>query len=195
MTETKDIKERILSEISEKLAGLPTGELERKQKTIENNFMEFANFMESRTALLYTGTSSEVSTAEIIKRSLDIKKEIALPAVSDSKHVIHLLKINNYDKDLVRRKFNILEPDPKICKKMAIDQIDIAVIPGLAFDEKGGRIGYGQGFYNRLITKLPETTRKISLAFEEQIVNQIHMESRKYSVDIIITDKRVIYRI
>ena len=195
MTETKDVKERILSEISGKLAELSIEELEKKQEIIENNFMEFANFMESRTALLYTGTSGEVSTSEIIKRSLDIKKEIALPAISDSKHSIRLLKINNYDKDLVKRKLNILEPNPKICKKIAIDQIDIAVIPGLAFDEKGGRVGHGRGFYNRLITKLPETTRKISLAFEEQIVNQIHMESRKYSVDIIITDKRVIYRI
>ena len=195
MTETKDVKERILSEISGRFAELPPGELEKKQEIIENNFMEFANFMESRTALLYMGTSGEVSTAEIIKRSLDIKKEIALPAISGSKHSIHLLKINNYDKDLVKRKFNIIEPDPKTCKKIAVDQIDIAVIPGLAFDEKGGRIGHGRGFYNRLITKLPETTRKISLAFEEQIVNQIHMESRKYSVDIIITDKRVIYRI
>lgn len=195
MTETKDGKERILSEISTKIAELPPGELDEKQKIIENNFMGFANFLESRTALLYTERSSEIPTAAIIKRSLDLKKQIVLPVLFNSKRSINLLKINNYDKDLVKRKLNILEPDPKTCTKIPIDQIDIALIPGLAFDEKGGRIGFGQGFYNRLITKLPETTRKVAIAFEEQIVKQIHMESRKYNVDIIITDKRVIYRI
>lgn len=195
MTETKEGKERILSEISTRIADLPPGELDKKQKIIENNFMGFANFLESRTVLLYAERSTEIPTAAIIKRSLDLKKQIVLPVLFNSKHSINLLKINNYEKDLVKRKLNIREPNPETCTKIPIDQIDIAVIPGLAFDGKGGRIGFSKGFYNRLITKLPETTRKIAIAFEEQIVNQIHMESRKYSVDIIITDKRVIYRI
>ena len=77
----------------------------------------------------------------------------------------------------------------------ALDGGIAAIIPGLAFDDKGGRIGFGNNFYNKLITKLPETCRKVSLAYEEQIVDQIQMESRKFTVDIIITDKRVIYKI
>jgi 5-formyltetrahydrofolate cyclo-ligase len=53
----------------------------------------------------------------------------------------------------------------------------------------------GNNYYTRLITRLPETCRKVSLAFEEQIVEQIQMDSRKHTVDIIITDKRIIYKI
>ncbi len=195
MTEIKDAKSDVLSEISKKLAEFSPEELQEKRKIIEHNLMEFANFMESKTALLYTERSSEIPTENIIRKCLEIKKDIVLPFLSGSKHTISLLKINDYDKDLAKRKLDMLEPNPKTCKKISIDQIDIAVIPGLAFDEKGGRLGFGDGFYNKLITKLPETTRKISIAFEEQIAKQIHMESRKYSVDIIITDKRVIYRI
>ncbi|MCP4673397.1 MAG: 5-formyltetrahydrofolate cyclo-ligase, partial [Desulfobacula sp.] len=60
---------------------------------------------------------------------------------------------------------------------------------------KGGRVGFGNDYYRRLISKLPETCRKISIAYEEQVVDQIQMESRKYTVDIIITDKRIIYKI
>ncbi len=195
MAEIRDVKSDVLSEISKKLADFSPEELLEKRKIIENNLMGFANFMESKTALLYTERSSEIPTERIIKKCLEIKKEIVLPLFSGSKHAITLLKINDYGKDLIKQKLNMLEPDPDICKKVSVDNIDIAVIPGLAFDEKGGRLGFGDGFYNRLITKLPETTRKISIAFEEQIAKQIHMESRKYSVDIIITDKRVIYRI
>ena len=197
MTEIRDGRPDVLSEISEKLAGLSPEELFEKRKIIEKNLMEFANFMESKTALLYSERSSEIPMETIIRECLEIKKEIVLPLISNSKHSMNLLKINDYDKDLVKRKLklNVLEPDPGKCKKISIDQIDIAVIPGLAFDEKGGRLGFGEGFYNRLIPKLPETTRKISIAFEEQIAKHIQMDSRKYSVDIIITDKRVIYRI
>ena len=77
----------------------------------------------------------------------------------------------------------------------AIERIDIAIVPGVALDEKGGRIGSGEGFYDRLIPKLPVTTRKVSLAFECQIVQQVPMESHDKYVDIIITEKRIIYKI
>ncbi len=195
MDETKDSKQSLLADIEQKLAGFTEEEIAEKAGQIENNLLGFANFMEAHIALLYTERSCEIPTGNIIKKVLEIKKGIALPALSDSKHKISLLRINSYEKDLIKRDFNLLEPDPSVCKKLAIDQIDIAVIPGLAFDEKGGRLGFGQGFYNRLITKLPETTRKISIAYEEQIADQIQMESRKYNVDIIITDKRIIYKI
>jgi len=73
--------------------------------------------------------------------------------------------------------------------------IDIAIIPGVAVDEKGGRLGAGDGYYDRLIPKLPITTRKVSLALEDQVVPQIPAESHDKHVDIIITDKRTIYKI
>ncbi len=195
MDETRDSKSVLLSGIAQKLAEYSAEQLEEKIAKIEQNLLEFANYREAHLALLYTERDNEIPTGNIIKKSLKIRKGIALPALSDSKHTISLLKINSYETDLIKRNYDFLEPDPAVCKKVTVDQIDIAVIPGLAFDEKGGRLGFGEGFYNRLITKLPETTRKICVAYEEQIVEQIQMESRKYNVDIIITDKRVIYKI
>ncbi|MFH1157140.1 MAG: 5-formyltetrahydrofolate cyclo-ligase [Pseudomonadota bacterium] len=195
MEETRDSKKSLLDEIINRLAVFSAEELQEKRARIEKNLLEFANFMEAQLALLYTERSSEIPTGTIIRKSLGVKKGIVLPALTDSKHKISLLRINDYDKDLIKRDYENLEPDPAVCKKVSVDQIDIAVIPGLAFDEKGGRLGFGDGFYNRLITRLPETTRKVSIAFEEQIVDQIQMESRKFNVDIIITDKRVIYKI
>lgn len=195
MDETRESKQSVLGIVAERLSVFSDSELMEKQQQIEQNLLEFANFMEAHTAFLYTERSSEIPTGNIIRKSLEIKKGIVLPALSDSKHKISLLKITNYERDLIKRDYDVLEPDPSVCKNVSIDQIDIAVIPGVAFDEKGGRLGFGDGFYNRLITRLPETTRKVSIAYEEQIVDQIQMESRKYNVDIIITDKRVIYKI
>lgn len=68
-------------------------------------------------------------------------------------------------------------------------------MPGIAFDEKGGRLGSGEGYYDRLVPKLSITTRKVALAFECQIIQQVPMESHDKHVDIIITEERTIYKI
>ena len=195
MEEVRESRKNVLKETADRLAGFSNEELKKKTELVEQKLLGFANFMEAHHALLYLQRNSEIATENIIRKSLEMKKGVVLPAFSESKHSISLFSINDYDKDLVKREFDLLEPDPDHCKKVNLSEIDIAVIPGLAFDEKGGRIGFGEGFYNRLITRLPETTRRVSIAFEEQIADQVEMESRKYNVDIIITDKRVIYKI
>jgi len=157
--------------------------------------------MEAQLAFLSTSTRTDLSTEgiiptdAIIRKALHIEKGIVLPVLTNAKNSILLYKISDYDKDLVTSRDDMLEPDSEKCKKISLDDIDIAIIPGLAFDDKGGRVGFGNNFYSKLITKLPETCRKVSLAYEEQIVDQIQMESRKFTVDIIITDERVIYKI
>ncbi len=142
---------------------------------------------------LYIERSTEVPTGKIIRTSLEAGKGIVLPSFSESRHSMTLMRINDFDKDVIKSASGLMEPDPRRCKKIPLDQIDIALIPGLAFDAKGGRVGFGDGYYNKLITKLPETTRKISIAFEEQMVEHVQMDSRKCNVDIIITDQRTIF--
>lgn len=195
MEEMKNGKTTVLTQVAERLDALSSEVLEKKYRTIENKLFEFANFIEAQQVFLYTPTSTEISTETIIRRALSIEKSIILPLLTDSKNAFHLYKISDYDKDLKVNANDMLEPDPERCKKVSLEEVDIAVIPGLAFDDKGGRIGFGNKYYSKLITKLPETCRKISLAYEEQIMDQIQMESRKFTVDIIITDTRVIYKI
>lgn len=195
MNELKNAKSNHLAAIAQRLDELTEEELAGKYDIIEKKLFEFANFMESESVFLYTPINGEIPTETIIKKSLQIEKQLILPVLTHSKKPIHLYKITDYNKDLVLNENDILEPDVKKCKKIPLEDVDIAVIPGLAFDDKGGRIGFGNDFYKRLIARLPETCRKISLAYEEQLVDQIQMESRKYTVDIIITDQRIIYKI
>ncbi len=195
MEDNKNQKSSNLSVVAQRLESLSEEELAEKYNKIEFKLFEFANFMESQLVFMYTPAANEIPTQSIIKKALQIEKGICLPVFTDAKNAINLYKISNYDKDLVTGENDILEPNTEKCKKISLDEVDIAIIPGLAFDDKGGRIGFGNNFYTKLITKLPETCRKVSLAYEEQIVDQIQMESRKFTVDIIITDQRVIYKI
>lgn len=195
MDEITNGKQSNLALVAERLESLSEEELLEKYNSIEHKLFDFANFMEAQLAFIYTPVLSEVPTEGIIKKALQIEKEVALPVFTDAKNAINLYKISNYAKDLAVSGEDILEPIVDRCKKIPIDAVDIAIIPGLAFDDKGGRIGFGKNYYTKMITRLPETCRKVALAYEEQIVDQIQMESRKFTVDIIITDKRVIYKI
>lgn len=196
MEEMKNSKNSVLAQVDEKFGALTEEELGKKHETIEQKLFEFANFMESQLALLYTPLNSKIiQTEDIIRKTLYIEKGVVLPVFTEAKNSFLLYKISDFDRDLVMNGDGILEPDPAKCKKISLDEVDIAIIPGLAFDDKGGRIGFGNNYYSKLITKLPETCRKVSLAYEEQMVDQVHMESRKYTLDIIITDERVIYKI
>jgi len=196
MDEIKNWKINNLTLVDQRLERIEKEELLEKYKKIEHKLFDFANFMEAQLVFLYTPISNTIiPTEKIIKKALQIEKEIALPIFTYVKNAINLYKINNYDSDLITNANDVLEPDIKKCKKIPLEEIDIAIIPGLAFDDKGGRIGFGNNFYTKLITKLPETCRKVAIAYEEQLVDQIQMESRKFTVDIIITDKRIIYKI
>ncbi len=195
MEEVREKKQEIRDDIARKLGALKPEQLNAKTKAIEERLFEFANFLEARIVLLYTSIANEVDTEEIIKRSFMYSKIIVLPSYDPETHQMTLMKIDDPDKDLVQGPRGNREPNPEWCKVVPIDCLDIAIIPGLAMDEKGGRIGSGQGYYDRLIPELPLTTRKVGLVLEDQIVPLVPLETHDKHVDIVVTEKRVIYKI
>jgi 5-formyltetrahydrofolate cyclo-ligase len=195
MDEIQLKKSELREEIAKKVAALSTKEIAEKTKAIETRLFDFANFLESKIALMYVHNNGEVQTANILRRTYDYGKIVVLPAFNTESFDMTLLKVDDLKKDLQEGPRGILEPDETRCKVVPIERIDIAIIPAIALDEKGGRIGSGEGYYDRLIPKLAITTRKVALALEEQIVPQVPIESHDKHVDIIITEDRVIYKI
>jgi 5-formyltetrahydrofolate cyclo-ligase len=195
MEEIREKKQEIRDEIASRIAALKPDAVAEKTRAIEDRLFEFANFLESRIALLYTPAANEVATLDIIERSFAYSKIIVLPAFDPETYQMALMKIDDPENDLIEGPRGNLEPNPERCKAVPIDCLDIAIIPGIALDEKGGRIGLGQGYYDRLIPNLPITTRKVGLVFEDQIVPLVPQESHDKHVDIIVTEARIIYKI
>jgi len=195
MEEIGAAKIQIRESIAKIISALSESEIAEKTRAIEAKLFDFANFLEAKVALLYVNGDCEVRTDNIIKRSYGHGKIVVLPAFDPAKLEMKLMKVDNFEKELIPGPRGVAEPDASRCKIVPLERVDIAVIPGLAFDEKGGRIGSGKGYYDRLIPRLAITTRKVALTFEEQIVPQVPMESQDKHVDIIITDKRIIYKI
>lgn len=195
MEEIREKKQEIRDEMIQMITGLGEEPLAAKTKAIEERLFEFANFLESRIALLYMPAEAEVDTREIIQRSFMYNKIIVLPAFNPDSKKITLMKVDDPSRDLIEGPRGSMEPNPERCKAVPLDCLDIAIIPGLAMDEKGGRIGLGNGYYDRLIPDLPITTRKVGLVFEDQIISMVPMESHDKHVDIVVTNERIIYKI
>ncbi len=195
MEEVQESKSDIRNRVVTAIQALSEKELAAKTAQIENRLFGFANFLEANISLLYMPQKFVVDTKKIIQRCLNYRKIVTLPAFNTEKHEMQPYKVDAFDTDMTLGPRNILEPDPERCKIIPIERIDIAIIPGVALDEKGGRIGSGEGYYDRFIGKLPITTRKVALSLECQIVQQVPMESHDRFMDIIITEDRVIYKI
>lgn len=195
MEDVKEKKRELVNDIIEQIESLTEEERSAKQKAVEDRLFDFANFIESKITLLYLPRRCEVDTLRIIEKSLKKGKKIVLPLVDRHNNKTTLYKVENIKDDLRMGSNDVLEPDPERCKAVPPEHIDIAIVPGLAFDEKGGRIGIEDNFYDKFIARLPVTTRKVAIAFENQVISQVPADSRSKYIDIIVTDKRTIYKI
>ena len=195
MQDLKVKKSEIRSEALALRVALSEKERTEKSQQIMERLFGFANFLEAKIVMYYMNYSSEVATEAMIQKTLEYEKIVALPLVDQTNKQIVSLKIDDLKTDVRPGYKGIPEPIPQRCKVIPIEQINLAIIPGVAFDERGGRIGHGTGFYDKFIPKLDVTTRKVALSFECQIVPQIPMEPHDRYIDIIITEKRIIYKI
>lgn len=144
-----------------------------------------AAFMMSDNILLYHSLPDELSTVEFINKWHD-RKHFFLPRVNGVN-----LDILPYDRSRLHiGAFNIEEPDGD--EVTPIDMIELIVVPGVAYDVNGNRIGRGKGYYDRLLAESHAV--KIGVGYDFQLVDEIEAEPHDVCVDIVITDRRRISR-
>lgn len=195
MEDVKARKSEIRQNALSRRDALSKKERAEKSAEIMDRLFDFANFLEAKIVMFYMSHKSEVETDKMVRRSLQMEKVIVLPLIDRKAGEIVPFKVDDPDRDIRVGYGGIREPDPHRCKLIPIPHIHLAIVPAIALDERGGRIGHGTGFYDRFIPELEITTRKVALSFECQIVPQIPMEPHDRYIDIIITEERIIYKI
>ena len=178
--------------ILEKRKKLTKQEVKEKSKKIIDNLKSLKEFQSAKNMVFYVSFGNEVDTHEIIKELLANKeKTVIVPYVLKNYPILQLSELKNFD-ELEEKTFGILEPRELYIREFSIKKIDLVILPGVVFDKDGCRIGYGFGYYDRFLKKLEKHVKKISLAFELQIVNEIPKEKYDVPVDFVVTEKRVI---
>lgn len=188
----KDEKRKIRKKILVKRDSFSKKNLEILGKKILKKFFQMPEFENAKTVSFFVSIRNEVSTQEMIRKALLMGKKVVVPCVDWRKSEMQMSEILS-PAELVVKKFSLLEP--KSPKPFPVKKIDLIVVPGLAFDEKRQRIGYGKGFYDDFLAKLKKSNKKaksIGLAFDFQILKKIPTTSIDKKVDKIITEKRII---
>ncbi|MCX7769712.1 MAG: 5-formyltetrahydrofolate cyclo-ligase [Proteobacteria bacterium] len=162
-----------------------------KSSMIKDNLWKISEFTLAKNIFLFVNFRSEVRTIPIIERCFEEEKKVILPLTDVENKRLLLYYVENL-KGLKEGAYGILEPSPEIHKSANVKDIDCAIVPGSAFDESGGRMGYGGGFYDRLLPDLRPEVKKIGIAFELQIIEKVPLGYYDQKMDIIVTEKRII---
>lgn len=165
---------------------------------ITEKLLDLPHFKKAKNILIYHPTKNEVkATLELHRRIFAplnpntqkiANKTFALIRICPKTNRINLHKICDLN-ELKTGKFNIKEP-PSHHPRISLNKIDLIILPGIAFDKAGNRLGYGKGYFDRLLKKTK--AYKIGLAYDFQIVENIPAETHDQKVDLIVTDKKLI---
>jgi len=157
-----------------------------KSREIEERLFSLPEFISAHVIMFFASFRSEVETGRMIRRALHFGKRVVLPKVKGDE--LALYEINDFDNDVAPGAWGI--PEPKTFMPAALADIDLMVIPGTAFDMQGNRLGYGAGFYDKLLAAFGKPT--VALAFEAQIVYEVPADKHDVPVQKIVTEKRLI---
>ncbi|MDI3534502.1 MAG: 5-formyltetrahydrofolate cyclo-ligase [Thermosediminibacterales bacterium] len=142
------------------------------------------------TIFTFVSFGSEVDTHRFINYALKDEKIICVPKILSKERGIEVFKINSL-KDLEPGHYGILEPKEH-CHKINSEDIDLILMPGLAFDREGGRIGYGAGYYDKFLMKMRKKVKKIALAYDFQLFCRVSTDELDVKIDGIITNKEIV---
>lgn len=162
----------------------PARRLVKSRKIFQKLFRD-PSFQKAGHVALYYGIASEVATRPFLKTILKEKK-LYLPKVSSRGRGMTLCRIRSCPGDLVKGAYAIMEP-AGFCPTRPANRMDLIVVPGVAFDGEGGRLGRGAGYYDCFLRKAPKVT-KIGLCFREQLVKKVPMKKHDVRMDLIISD-------
>lgn len=146
-------------------------------------------FARAGTIMAYMDYKKEVITSQIIEKALSTGKRIVLPLTIPDKHQLVLIEIKDLKSDITAGFKGIREPKYNNERIVTPREVDLVLVPGVVFDERGYRIGYGGGYYDRF---LKETSAcKVGLAFELQI-HTVPEEEHDIKMDYVVTEDRII---
>lgn len=174
---------------------LPETQRTDKSRIIKNRLLSLSKFTNAEIIMCYVDFRSEVKTREFIREAVNIGKKIAVPIIIREAGSIDRLMVSlveNIDTDLEKGYFGISEPKRELMRLINPGEIDLAVIPGVAFDLQKHRMGYGKGFYDRFLTKVRTDCTKIGICFDIQLFENMPHEIHDIQMNMIITENRVI---
>jgi len=172
---------------------LSQAEIAEKSARIVATLLSLEPLNTSRSIFVYVNFRSEVATLDLITTLIARGKTVSVPITRVEEKRLDAIRIIDPAADLVPGYCNIPEPREELCQSRYIhpEEIETILLPGSVFDKRGGRFGYGGGYYDRLLAQIPAATR-IGLAFDLQIIDRAPLSAHDQILDLVVTESQII---
>ncbi len=158
-------------------------------RAIVRDIVETSAYRRSDAVMAYMSFRSELQTDEFVRRVLDGGRVLLLPRVNRRKGLLEVYRVRDPVRDLRVGTWGIREPRPDRCERVEPHVVDFVLVPGLAFDRRAGRLGYGGGFYDKLFADgLSPRSWLATGAFESQMVEEVPVNEHDVRMDVVVTE-------
>ena len=186
--EKKELRQKSL----ERLLSLTKDEIKRRSKNVESQLSNLSVYKEAKVIMAYYPLRGEVDVLELVRKDIGSKR-FCFPVMDLKKKSLHIFEVADLDAEFVSGPFGIREPDTKKTKKVDAKEIDMVIVPGLAFDYDKNRLGRGVGFYDRFLEGLAPNIKKVAIAFKLQILQNLPVNlSWDQKVDLVVSENFII---
>ncbi len=189
-----DRKSELRREMVERILALEPECRASEEAALIEAFPGLAGFEAAGCVLLYVSAfPEEFATGPMLRLALEKGKRLLCPRVDRSRGVLHLSEVRDLQADLVRRTLGI--PEPRLtCPRVEPEAVDWVLVPGLAFDGRGFRLGRGAGHYDRLLPTLRPGVMRWALALDCQWIDALPVEPHDVPLDGVVSPSRTFIR-
>jgi 5-formyltetrahydrofolate cyclo-ligase len=187
MENKSDLRKRILNIRN----SMDKKESSEKSAVIMEKLTDMDIYKKAQVVFVYMDFNHEVETMSLIKKMLLEKKKVVIPYTDTVNTVIIPSELKSIDEDLVKSKFGYYEPAPEKIVPVKSEEFDLVVVPGVVFDKGFNRIGFGKGYYDRILSTLKESAKAVAVAYDFQVLEQVPSEEHDVKMDMIITEKHI----
>lgn len=183
------MKKELRQRIRQRLAEIPPEAIRERSAAACQLLCEQPEYLRAETVMVYLSTPHEVDTAPIALRAWNDLKRVLAPRVSWEQRRILPVEIHSLANDVREGAMGIREPIGGM--PVPVSEIDLVIVPGLAFDARGNRLGRGRGFYDRFLSHRDFRSTACGLAFECQVVESVPTGEHDVPVRMLVTEARV----
>lgn len=184
-------KKLIRQAVLEKRNRLTPLEVAQKSQAVCHIIATTRAFASARFIMSYLDARNEVKTEGIIRQAWAEGKHVAVPVCVPQTHTLLVSEIMSFE-ELRDGFYGIKEPMEEYMRPVSPGQLDLIIVPAVAYDKKGYRIGYGGGYYDRFLSSLDKDIATIGIAFDVQIIDKVPVQPFDISVDMVITESGII---
>jgi 5-formyltetrahydrofolate cyclo-ligase len=174
--------------VIQKRAELGNLKINKNSTAIAERLFCMDEFKQSRSVFCFLSTCFEVQTDMIIRESLRLGKKVLVPLLDTEEENLQAVSIPSMDIEFVIGKYGVREPVPKFRNIVPFSSIDFVVVPGLAFDAFGNRIGYGGGFYDKVFKKISKNVIRVAVGYDFQRFNLVPHTDLDEPVHFLVTE-------